>query len=140
MAKKIVLCFDGTWNDPGANTNVIKMFRSILGEDRSPGRVGVPVSSPKEAAIKWYDKGVGTKFWNRLRGGLAGSGLAKDIVEGYKVLVDNYESGDQIYLFGFSRGAYTARSLAGLIRNVGILHKDDAPEAKIEANPALMNG
>ena len=140
MVKNIVLCFDGTWNDPRANTNVIKMYRSILGEDKSPDRVGEPVSTPNQPTIKWYDKGVGTKFWNKLRGGLAGSGLARNILEGYKFLVDNYEDGDQIYLFGFSRGAYTARSLAGLIRNIGILHQAYAPEAEIETNPVLMNG
>ena len=140
MAKKIVLCFDGTWNDPGANTNVIKMYRSILGEDKSPGRVGVPVPSPSEPTIKWYDEGVGTKRGNKIRGGLTGNGLARNILEGYKFLVDSYEDGDQIYLFGFSRGAYTARSLAGLIRNIGILHIANAQAAEIEDNPVLMNG
>ena len=140
MAKKIVLCFDGTWNDPGANTNVIKMYKSILGEDKSPGRVGVPVPTPNENTIKWYDKGVGTARGNKIRGGLTGRGLSRNILEGYKFLVDNYEDDDRIYLFGFSRGAYTARSLAGLIRNIGILHKVNAPEAKIEDNPVLMNG
>ena len=140
MAGKIVLCFDGTWNDPGANTNVIKMYKSILGEDKSPGREGVTAPSPNEPTMKWYDKGVGTQFWNKIRGGLAGRGLARNILEGYKFLVDNYKDGDQIYLFGFSRGAYTARSLVGLIRNIGILHKANAPEAEIEDNPVLMNG
>lgn len=140
MAKNIVLCFDGTWNDPGDNTNVIKMYRSILGEDKSPGQVGVPVPGPSEPTIKWYDKGVGTERWNKLRGGITGRGLARNILEGYKFLVDNYEAGDQIYLFGFSRGAYTARSLTGLIRNIGILHKANALAAKIEDNPVLING
>ena len=140
MAKKIVLCFDGTWNDPGANTNVIKMYRSIRGEDKSPGRVGVLVPPPDGPTIKWYDEGVGTKRGNKIRGGLTGRGLSQNILEGYKFLVDNYEDGDQIYLFGFSRGAYTARSLAGLIRNIGILHKGNAQEAEIEDNAVLMNG
>ena len=141
MSKKIAICFDGTWNDPSSNTNVIKIYKSILGDDMSRKKVGGPAkASPDDPTIKWYDKGVGTRFWNRFRGGLAGSGLAKNILEGYKFLVDNYEKGDKIYLFGFSRGAYTARSLAGLIRNIGILLRDNAPLADPEANPILMNG
>ncbi len=100
MVKKIVLCFDGTWNKPESNTNVIKIYRSILGEDRSPKSVGVTVPAPVEPTIKWYDKGVGTHSWNKVRGGLTGRGLARNILEGYKFLVDNYISGDEIYLFG----------------------------------------
>ena len=140
MAKNIVLCFDGTWNDPDTNTNVIKIYRSILGEDKSPGQVGVPVPSPQVTTIKWYDKGVGTKRGNKLLGGITGRGLAKNILEGFMFLVDNYDDGDQIYMFGFSRGAYTARSLAGLIRNIGILHQVNAPSKEPEDNPVLMNG
>ena len=141
MSKKIAICFDGTWNDPGSNTNVIKIYRSILGDDMSRKQVGGPAkSSPGNPTIKWYDRGVGTKFWNKFRGGLAGSGLAKNILEGYKFLIDHYEEGDQIYLFGFSRGAYTARSLAGLTRNIGVIRSANAPEAGVEANPVLMNG
>lgn len=139
MAKNIALCFDGTWNDPDSNTNVIKMHRSIIGEDRTPKPVGGAVAPRDESSIKWYDKGVGTKFLNKFRGGLAGNGLAKNILQGYKFIVDNYEQDDRIYLFGFSRGAYTARSLAGLIRNIGILHKSSAPAVELENNPVLMN-
>ena len=140
MAKKIVLCFDGTWSGPGDDSNVIKIYQSILGEDKSPDRVGVRVPSPSVPTIKWYDKGVGTERWNRVRGGLTGRGLAKNILQGYQFLVGNYDSGDDIYLFGFSRSAYTARSLAGLIRNIGILHERYAREERLEDNPVLMNG
>lgn len=142
MAKNIALCFDGTWNCPSSNTNVVKIFRSILAEDKTPVPVrGGAVSPRGDPNIKWYDKGVGTKFGNIFRGGFTGRGLAKNILEGYKFLVDNYEEGDHIYLFGFSRGAYTARSLAGLIRNIGILHSLNAPkDKKIEDSPVLMNG
>ena len=80
------------------------------------------------------------KFLNKFRGGLAGNGIAKNILQGYKFIVDNYEQDDLTYLFGFSRGAYTARSLAGLIRNIGILHKSSAPAVELENNPVLMNG
>ena len=134
------MCFDGTWNDPADNTNVIKIYRSILGEDKSPDRVGIRVPPPSAPTIKWYDKGVGTERWNRVRGGLTGRGLAKNILQGYKFLVGNYDSGDDIYLFGFSSGAYTARSLAGMIRNIGILHERYASDERLEDNPVLLNG
>lgn len=67
---------------------------------------------------------MGTKKIERIRGGGFGYGISDSIKDGYKFLVSNYEDGDDIYIFGFSRGAYTARSLAGLIRNVGILTRD----------------
>ena len=140
MAKKIVLCFDGTWQDPRKQTNVIKIYKSILGEDKSLKRVGVTDPSPGVPTIKWYDKGVGTECWNRVRGLLTGHGLAKNILQGYKFLADNYENGDEIYLFGFSRGAYTARSLAGMIRNIGLLRGCYTKEKEEECNPVLMNG
>ena len=143
MAKRIVLCFDGTWNEPDDNTNVTKIFLSILGEDKSsqgPKRVGKTLPHANQKTIKWYDRGVGTKFGNKIRGGLAGHGLSKNILQGYKFLVENYEADDAIYLFGFSRGSYTARSLVGLIRNIGLLQKENVPEAEIEDNPILTNG
>ena len=140
MAKKIVLCFDGTWQDPRKQTNVIKIYKSILGEDKSSIPVGKPVQSLGVPTIKWYDKGVGTKWGNKIRGGFLGRGLAKNILQGYKFLADNYESGDEIYLFGFSRGAYTARSLAGMIRNIGLLRGCYTREKKLKCNPVLMNG
>ena len=96
-------------------------------------------TSPSVPTIKWYDAGVGTERWNKIRGGVTGRGLSYNILQGYKFLVDNYDSGDEIYLFGFSRGAYTARSLAGMIRNVGILHGRYAREKRLEDNPVLMN-
>ena len=79
MAKKIVVCFDGTWNVPKQSggelehheTNVVKMFRSILGEDMSPGQLGTSAQSPRGArTVKWYDRGVGTDEggWHENRG------------------------------------------------------------------------
>ena len=140
MPKKIVLCFDGTWNEPDDNTNVTKIFRSIEGEDRSPEKVGRAAEHLGGETIKWYDKGVGTKFGNKIRGGLAGRGLSENILQGYMFLVENYEAEDEIYLFGFSRGAYTARSLVGLIRNIGLLRRQNLPEADLRDNPILTNG
>ena len=147
MAKKIVLCFDGTWQDSDDNTNAIKIYRSILGEDKNPKRVCVtveppraPIMKPSVPTIKWYDEGVGTRCWNKIRGGLCGHGLDRNIQQGHKFLADNYESGDEIYLFGFSRGAYTARSLAGMIRNIGLLRGCYTREKEVECNPVLMKG
>lgn len=110
MTKKIVICFDGTWNDPKDNTNVNKIFNSIDGQEVKLGQVVRDAQT-----IKWYDPGVGTRFLNKLRGGALGSGLSRNVQEGFRLLIENYETGDEIYLFGFSRGAYTARSLGGLI-------------------------
>ena len=123
--KRIVLCCDGTWNTPtkGVPTNVIKTARAVL-----------PAAPDGTAQVVFYDAGVGTEGrpLSRLSGGVFGEGLAKNVEDAYRFLVHNYEDGDEIYLFGFSRGAYTARSTVGLLRNVGLLHKmhaDRFPEA-----------
>ena len=117
MAKKrIIICCDGTWNQPfqdDGSTNVAKTVRAISPSDGE----GVP-------QIVYYDPGVGTGNWfDRLIGGGLGVGLSQNVQDGYLFIVANYQPGDEIYLFGFSRGAYTVRSLAGLIGTVGILHK-----------------
>ncbi|HJW82399.1 MAG TPA: DUF2235 domain-containing protein, partial [Acidiferrobacterales bacterium] len=73
----------------------------------------------------FYDKGVGTHALDRLSGGMFGYGLSENIRDGYRWLAEYYRPGDELFLFGFSRGAYTARSLAGLIRKCGILRSAD---------------
>ena len=107
MTKRIVICTDGTWNTPDQEneTNVIHMARSI-----SPLSDGTP-------QVVFYDSGVGTDvgegFFGRIQkfiGGVTGRGLDKNIEDAYRFLVLNYEEGDKVYLFGFSRGAYTVRS------------------------------
>jgi len=118
--KKIAIFFDGTWNSPndsgdieqGANTNVYKLQQAIAEQDRN----GAP-------QITHYVAGVGTRWYNRVRGGVFGVGLDRNIKDGYSRLVDLYEDGDAIYVLGFSRGAYSARSLVGMIRNVGLVRK-----------------
>jgi uncharacterized protein (DUF2235 family) len=116
--KRIVLCFDGTWNRPDdtaaadaerVETNVSRFFRLVspLGAD------GV-IQEP------WYNAGVGTSELNHLTGGLFGAGLDFHIMEGYRYLAQTYNDGDEVYIIGFSRGAYTARSLVGMIRNCGL--------------------
>jgi uncharacterized protein (DUF2235 family) len=119
--KRIVLCTDGTWAGPdprrlgtAAPTNVVKMALMVRRHDDA----GVD-------QVVFYQKGVGTGPRDRFSGGFLGAGISRHIKEAYRFLIDTYDAGDQIYLFGFSRGAYTARSLAGLIRNSGILRRDE---------------
>lgn len=114
--KRIIVCCDGTWNQPfqdkGA-TNVAKTVRAICPTDGN----GTP-------QIVYYDPGVGTGNWyDRLVGGGFGVGLSQNVQDAYLFIVANFQPGDEIYLFGFSRGAYTVRSVAGLIGAVGILQK-----------------
>ncbi len=94
----------------------------------------LPTATDGTTQVVFYDAGVGTEgnWLDRLRGMATGKGLEKNIRDCYFFLVHNYSDGDQIYLFGFSRGAYTVRSLAGLVRNCGVLKKSEAgrlPEA-----------
>ena len=118
--KRIVLCFDGTWNKPAdenlpadqqVETNVCRFFRSV--EKTAPDGT---------QQVAWYDEGVGSKWYARYIGGAIGVGLEKNILDGYKFLAQQYADGDEIYVLGFSRGAYTARSLVGLVRNCGLVY------------------
>lgn len=118
--KRLVFCFDGTWNDieMGNPTNVAKIAQAVAYRD---GDV---------AQMVFYDEGVGTGDFEsqlskieNIASGMFGWGLRDNIVEAYTSLVLNYEPGDEIYVFGFSRGAYSARSFTGLIRNVGIVQR-----------------
>lgn len=121
--KRIISCSDGTWNKPGkkdrgveVKTNVLKMYEAIC--DRGRNNI---------QQLKIYDEGVGTGYTlkDKLLGGASGEGLDKNIKDVYEFFMLNYEPGDEIYLFGFSRGAYTARSIAGFIRNCGLLKKQN---------------
>ena len=118
--KRLVVCCDGTWNTPDTTeegkpcpTNVVKMARAVLPRDER----GVP-------QVVFYDEGIGTGgALDRIVGGGTGKGLMRNVGDAYRFLVWNYEPGDEVYLFGFSRGAFTVRSLAGLVRKCGILRK-----------------
>ena len=115
MAKTLIVCCDGTWKKPdqsGSPTNVTKMARAIL-----PSAKGRP-------QLIYYRSGVGTgNLVDRVAGGLFGVGLGENVQEAYRFLALNFEPGDLIIMFGFSRGAYTVRSVAGLVSLVGLLRK-----------------
>jgi uncharacterized protein (DUF2235 family) len=119
--KRLVVCCDGTWNRPdevsqgvSAPTNVAKLALALADTD-AEGNV----------QLLHYQAGVGTRRGERIVGGAFGVGLSRNILDCYRFLVDNYEPGDKLYFLGFSRGAYTARSLAGLVRNSGILRPEE---------------
>jgi uncharacterized protein (DUF2235 family) len=107
--KRLAVFLDGTWNDPTDNTNVwrLKTLVAPRGED------GVE-------QLAYYDAGVGTGRFEKLRGGIGGYGLSRNIREAYRWLIEHHNEGDEIFIFGFSRGAFTARSLAGLIATSGL--------------------
>jgi uncharacterized protein (DUF2235 family) len=115
----LAVFFDGTWNTPTDRTNVYKLYKLLDEIDLS-----------KQQGT--YIQGVGTEkgglfaSCKHFLGGAFGDGLSKNILDGYKWIIEAYQEGDRIFIFGFSRGAYTARSLAGLIRNCGILRKENS--------------
>ena len=117
MSKKIILCADGTWNTPHGpaaqpnDTNVRKLYELVL-EDPSQ--------------LKYYDSGVGTDStpFEHFFGGSMGAGLFQKVQDGYEFLSYVWDPGDEIYIFGFSRGAYTARSLGGMIALFGVPNKN----------------
>lgn len=121
--RRLIVCCDGTWNFPEQSdqnvespTNVVKVARGVK-----------PLTATGVSQVVFYHNGVGVTS-DRFFGGISGAGLSQIIMELYGFLVDNYTKGDEIFLFGFSRGAYAARSLAGLIRNCGILKKSNADQ------------
>lgn len=117
--KNIILCSDGTGNSggKGRGTNVWHMFLSI---DQHGQEVEPEKNRPQ---VAFYDDGVGTSSVRikEIIGGALGIGLGRNIRQLYTSLCKNYAEGDKIYLFGFSRGAFTVRSLAGMISTIGIL-------------------
>lgn len=112
--KRIIFCFDGTWNriDGQNPTNVARISQSVSRFDRD--------ARPQ---LIYYDEGVGTTATERWTGGIFGHGLLEKILRAYHFLVLNYEPGDQLYVFGFSRGAFSARSFVGLLRNCGVMSR-----------------
>jgi len=122
--KRIVICADGTWNEPERKdkdsgrpqpTNVLKVARAVL-----------PRSSTGVDQVVYYHEGVGTLGnLDKWTGGAFGRGMERNVRSLYRFLVYNYEPNDELYFFGFSRGAFTVRTLAGFMNTVGLLQKDD---------------
>jgi uncharacterized protein (DUF2235 family) len=125
MAKNIVLCCDGTANEFARNrTNVIKLYSTLVHD------------SPSQ--VTYYHPGIGTmepfgalspltRKFTRLLGMAVGYGLENDLRDAYVFLMNFYEPGDSIYLFGFSRGAFTARAVASLLKMYGMIRKGNEP-------------
>lgn len=126
MAKNLIFLADGTGNDSdsSAATNVYKLYQrlqnDVPGHHRmSPDDVDAHLKSHGISQITQYDPGVGSRKTDFV-GKATGRGISKNIKDGYEFLTRFYEPGDRIFLFGFSRGAYTVRSLSGLIGYCGI--------------------
>lgn len=123
--KRIVIACDGTWNrlDARFPTNVAKLARAVL-----------PMAPDGVAQVACHLDGVGTgrgtgaaaRLADRVLGGALGIGLMATLADAYRFLVFTYAPGDEVYLFGFSRGAFMARSLAGLVRTCGIPERASA--------------
>jgi uncharacterized protein (DUF2235 family) len=115
--KRIAIFSDGTWNSPekGGPTNVLQLARAVR-----PKVGGVE-------QVAFYDWGVGTDR-KKFAGGVSGAGIDKNIMDCYRFIVHNFDKGDRLFFFGFSRGAYTVRSLAGFIRNCGLLKRENADQ------------
>ncbi len=117
--KKLIVCCDGSWNTLEQEhdgvpvpTNVGKLYFSLENQDESGNE-----------QLAYYHPGVGTNpgINDKFFGGAFGDGLDKNIMSAYRWICDHYMAGDQLYLFGFSRGAYTARSLGGFLTRCGVL-------------------
>ncbi len=112
--KRLIFCFDGTWNtlNEYTPTNVVLTAASIQ-----------RTASDGSTQIIHYDEGVGTGETEHVTGGMFGAGLVEHVREAYRFLIFNYDPGDEIYVFGFSRGAFSARSFIGFLRHVGPLRR-----------------
>jgi uncharacterized protein (DUF2235 family) len=126
--KRLILCFDGTWNTLGKTeefTNVVRVGQAVK-----------PMATGNVPQIVYYNSGVGSggKI-DQILGGAFGAGLQSNVQRGLTFLAFNYDDGtpafdkdpprppDEVYIFGFSRGAYTARALAGVIGAIGGIPK-----------------
>lgn len=140
--KRLILCCDGTWNSADQSSNGTPCPTNVI---RMAYRIAKRKGDLRQ--IVYYSQGVGTgNSLDRFTGGAFGKGVDDNIFDAYRFLVANYEPDDQLFLFGFSRGAFTARSIAGMIRKCGILKRefveryrevtimyrsDDSPNAEI---------
>jgi uncharacterized protein (DUF2235 family) len=118
MARRLIICIDGTWNSNAERsrffsypTNVARISQLLLDDGMTQRVIYIP--------------GIGTKgLADRVVGGVWGAGITKLACAGYRFLCEQYQSGDEICLFGFSRGAFAVRSIGGLLINFGVLRRD----------------
>lgn len=127
--KKLLICLDGTWNEAGAaaasdDTNVIRLFRSAQ-HFKSPGQ------------LAFYFQGVGSRTFEKLRGGILGYGLFEQVKDAYLEIVNNYQPGDRLFIAGFSRGAFSARCLASFVTRCGILKNHSFDVADLRDKRAI---
>jgi uncharacterized protein (DUF2235 family) len=119
MPKNIVICCDGTGNAFGGdcNSNVVKLYSTLVIDGAQVGyyHPGVGTMGAPNAR-NWVDK-----QWSRVKGLAFGAGFISNVADAYRYLMDVYADGDRVYLFGFSRGSYTARALAGVLHMYGLL-------------------
>ncbi|KAF8168146.1 hypothetical protein B0H34DRAFT_684398 [Crassisporium funariophilum] len=122
--KRLIVCCDGTWQDGisehrSAYTNVLRLARTINHVDER--------FQPSIPQIVFYQSGIGTEknFYSEYVEGTTGGSLADKVEEAYAFIAHNYNPGDEIFLFGFSRGAYTARMVATFIGEIGVLDRRD---------------
>lgn len=115
--KRLIVCCDGTWcaEHRGVVTNVQRLRGMVE-----------PASADGVKQLVYYDEGIGTEGGplQRITNGLTGRGLGRNILDAYAWLIHHFEEEDEIFVYGFSRGAYTVRSLAGMIRKCGILRME----------------
>jgi hypothetical protein len=125
IRKRIIICCDGTWQSAVSGkknipSNVTRLCRAL-------NSIGTDEKGKQWQQVVWYDSGIGTTsgaLGQKIEGAI-GQGLEGNVVEAYNFCVLNYNPGDQIMCFGFSRGAFTARAIAGLISDIGICRKQD---------------
>ena len=133
--KRLVVCCDGTWNKPDSEhvTNVEKIARTVQSD---------PTVTGGDYQLVYYVSGVGAGSYeaDRILGGAFGFGLFHNVVACYRFLAQNYEPDDEIFIFGFSRGAYTARSVAGMLATVGLLTKVALVEERLPEAVNLYQG
>lgn len=111
MARRLALFLDGTTDTEAGNTNVWRL-KSLCVNGSAPDGIEQKI---------FYSVGVGTARDEKIRGGAFGYGIDDVIVDAYQWLIENYEDGDDVFVFGFSRGAFTARSLSGFISRCGVI-------------------
>jgi Uncharacterized alpha/beta hydrolase domain (DUF2235) len=117
IRQRLVVCLDGSWNKRGSGTNIYHISNLVR-----KGRV-TDSDGKKCRQRVYYDEGVGTGVLDKISGGAFGVGVSENVRQAYDWLVEKYNDGDELYVFGFSRGAFTARSLVGLIAKCGLVFR-----------------